>query len=300
LVEGYSKGLSSTVLAKRLGVGRSTVLNVLRSLGVVVRRPSEWEEKRIGLGESDNQAFVEILDGLMLGDGSISQQNVLSVEQSCVRVGWLNDLQQYLATLGIKSTLDEIVRPERYRKDGRRLPSYKGFRLRSPAYVELRTQRDRWYPSGLKTVPPDVRVTPRSVAAWVSGDGTGSSAGTLLLCTDGFPVRDVELLINRLRSAFGVRPKLMGSVVRPKIGVLRKDEVVMLRDILIPYLSRCCHYKFRYARPAQKRGSLSPDAVRDIRSKYDSGVRLVEMAQVYGLSRSAINNVGLRRSYPLV
>lgn len=181
------------------------------------------------------------------------------------------------------------------------LPPYTGCTLRVPAYVELRELRQRWYPNGVKCVPEDVRLTAASVADWVSGDGTGNSAGGLILCTDGFTEQDVRHLICRLRETFGVRARTVFSGGgRPKIGILRKDDVLHLRDILLPHMSACCHYKFRHARAAQKRGTLSEFEVRDIRARYEAGVVLAVLANEYGLSRAAINNIGMRKVYKWV
>lgn len=266
-----------------------------------IRRPSEWAEKTLDLSPEGFKRLTEIVDGLMLGDGHLLRQGGLRLEQSHVRRGWVENVQQRLVSLRVSSTLDEVTRPARFRKDGRLLPPYTGCSLRVPAYAELRILRQRWYPNGVKCVPEDVRLTAASVADWVSGDGTGTTAGGLILCTDGFTEQDVEHLICRLRETFGVRARTVFSGGgRPKIGVLRKDDVLHLRDILLPHMSACCTYKFQHARAAQKRGALSESEVRDIRARYEAGVVLALLATEYGLSRSAINNIGMRKVYKWV
>ncbi len=65
-------------------------------------------------------------------------------------------------------------------------------------------------------------------------------------------------------------------------------------------MSKCCHYKFQYACAAQKKGKLSENAVRDIRRRYDEGIKLAKIASAYGISRPTVNNIGLRKVYKWV
>ena len=229
----------------------------------------------------------------MLGDGGI-QQGSLRVEQSVVRAGWLKDLQRDLASLGLSSKLDPVCRPEKLWR-GRKFKEYHGLVLRTPSYRELRPHISRWYPDrGPKCVPQDVRITPRSTALWISGDGTGRKSGGLVLCTDGFLEPDLRLLVARLFDVFGIRPRLIES---NRIGIFRKGDVVTLKSAVLPFMSDCCVYKFAYARAPQKRGRFNPAEIFDIRKRCDSKETLASIARQYGVSRSAINNIGLRKCY---
>lgn len=299
LAEGYSQGLSAETLAKKFGVGRSTVLSRLRGMGVSIRHSSEWEETKAGLDPHGLEFLAEVVDGLLLGDGTLHRGS-LRVDQCDRRVGWLLDIQRRLGSIGVRSAITPVVRPSRIRKDGRVLPEYRGFQLRTPAYIELRSHVLRWYPSGSKKVPEDVRVTPMSLADWVCGDGLGTPLGMLILCTDGFSETCVRLLVSRLASTFGIRPRFMGSSSRPRVGVLRKDDVLLLKEIVSPFLPSCCSYKFSCARPPRRRGLFTPDEVRDIRSRCGRKEPLRSIAASFGVSRSAISNISLRKAYSWV
>jgi len=65
-------------------------------------------------------------------------------------------------------------------------------------------------------------------------------------------------------------------------------------------MSKCCRYKFQHARGAQRKGKLPEASVQAIRGKYDEGVTLSVIAKEHGLSRSAVNNIGLRKVYKWV
>lgn len=299
LVKEYSQGLSAAVLAKKFGVGRTTVLSRLRRMGVSIRRPSEWEEKKVGLDSDGLEFLTEIVDGLLLGDGTL-QLGSLKVDQIGSRVEWLTDIQNRLNSIGVKSIITPVVRPSRVRKDGKVLPEYHGFQLRTPAYIELRQHTLRWYASGIKRVPSDVRVTPMSLADWVCGDGLGTPHGMLILCTDGFSEACVRFLVSRLVDTFGIRPRFMGSSNRPRIGILRKGDVFLLKKVLSPFLPSCCTYKFSCARLPQQRGLFTPDEVRDIRNRCTRKEPLRSIADSYKVSRSAISNISLRKSYSCV
>lgn len=298
VIAGYTSGISTNSLAQQFGVGRSTILDRLRKAGVTIRSASEWQEKSIGLASDKLEQLVEVVDGLMLGDGNLSRSGGLRIDQSNIRRGWIEDIKMRLNELGVQSIIDNVNRPARTRRDGHLLPPYSGCALRTPAYAELQRMHARWYPCGIKRVPDDVRITPVSVAGWVSGDGTGTKVGGLVLCTDSFTIREVNFLVRRLRDVFNIHPRRVLS--HPRVAIYRKDDVLRLRDILIPHMSECCHYKFQNARPAQKRGKLSEVDVRAVRKDYKSGVLLAVLAARYGLSRSAVNNIGMEKVYKWV
>jgi hypothetical protein len=294
LVAEYATGASAKTLATRYHVGRSTILDRLHEAGAPVRRTTEWEEKSIGIAARDVEGFLALIDGVLLGDACVSKRGSLRIEQSAIRLGWLKDVQDALACLGAASKIMRIRRAPRAIK-GRAIPAWRGYMLYTPSYAELKEQRARWYPNGTKLVPLDCRMSVITLRAWISGDGTGRSDGTLLLCTDGFSRRDVARLVKLLNETFQVRARLCRSGRSWKIGLFRKDEVLALRSIVD--LPKCCAYKLRHARPAQKRGALNETAVREIRSRCASGVKLATLAARYGISRSAVNNVALHKSY---
>jgi hypothetical protein len=288
----YVAGASAQTIAERYDASRSTILGRLHAAGVRVRRPTESRVKVIGLDVRYTQDFLGLLDGILLGDGCIVPSGSLRIEQSAERVGWLSDVQEAFLEFDVASKIEPIRRAPRTSKD-RVMPAWNGFMLRTPSYAELKEQRKRWYPRGVKQVPADCRMSEETLRAWICGDGSGRPDGTFVLCTDGFSRREVVRLVQLLNESFSLRARPYRNGSRWKIGLFRKDQVLALRDQLD--LPKCCIYKFRYARAAQRRGALTEADVREIRAA--RGVKLSVLAERYNLSRSAVNNVALRKTY---
>ena len=141
----------------------------------------------------------EWLDGELLGDGSISKPKFRYA--ACFTYGskYLEYVQYVASTLkdfGIGQTgkINEYVR-----KDG----SGSGFFYKSNTYAELLPFRARWYSNDKKIVPRDIKLTPITCRQWYIGDGSlvkprVSKRSYIVLCTDSFPVEDVQWLVERL------------------------------------------------------------------------------------------------------
>lgn len=70
--------------------------------------------------------------------------------------------------------------------------------LYTPAYIELKGERLRWYPRGIKRIPADVSFDPLALAYWFCGDGTYDKHGAIFFCTNGFLKKEVNVLAQGL------------------------------------------------------------------------------------------------------
>lgn len=202
----------------------------------------------------------EVLDGVLLSDGSIRHKDgrrtaSLRLTQSPKRQGWLRMLRMELSTEGIITVTDPVhVRPTAIY--GRITPGGEYLLLRSLNYVELVTERQRWYPNGKKIVPRDLRLTPAVLLHWFCGDGRGGDRkGTLGFCTDGFTVEDVDFLVGRLRIDLGVIAlRTVSHRGHPQILVGRRNAAVKIQALLSNLLPACCRYKLQHVRPLPLEG----------------------------------------------
>jgi len=69
-----------------------------------------------------------------------------------------------------------------------------GWHAKTKFSTNLQTQRERWYPSGIKIVPKDIIITPKLLLWWFLGDGYIVNYGAML-CTDSFTKEDNLFLV---------------------------------------------------------------------------------------------------------
>ena len=220
IIADYVAGASASSLSRKYKANIWSILDRLRKASIRIRSNKEQNEKRLDLSSQKHSRLVEIVDGLLLGDGSIDPKGSLRLEQAHVRKGWLEDLSKKLDEIGVEWRIVPIYKRTRV-LDGRVLRSGGGSLLYTPCYVEIQEQRSRWYPRGVKVVPTDVVLSPLSLAYWLSGDGTGDEAGSLAFYTNGFSKSEVRRLALGLTSQ-GVEARCVKATQRhnvPKSGL---------------------------------------------------------------------------------
>jgi len=222
------------------------VRSLLREAGIALRSNSE----AIHLARKPpdfevTEALIEIVDGVLLGDGALEGNAVsarLSLSQRHECHEWVSQVRQQLETHGIlvsetrqKSGTTTIRGQQFQRKEA------KGLRTRN--YKWFAEQHARWYPEGIKRIPHDVRLTEVSVAHWWFGDGgVGNKSYHARFSTDGFPWSDVEQLLTKLHVVFGWE----GSHTRRNRILLSKaKDRQSLLDLVSPYTPSCFQYKMR-------------------------------------------------------
>jgi len=270
LVAAYKAGDTIKQISEEHSLSYYMVRARLLSAGVSLRprRSQVFIDKSI----TNEFTLVELLDGLLLGDGSIIKQGMFMMHQKQSRVGWLEQVQRLFALTGCGSTIKPLKEKSSV-IEGREVVQAPSSHIYTPQYVEIKKQRKRWYPEGVKKLPPDVHVTPFSVAHWFSGDGSYNTNGTLVFNTQNFVEDDVDTLVVLLES----RLKVVGNKTKYRIpgrftiNINRRDEAVKLMELIASYVPGCCMYKFQHVRPTIRRGKFSDDQVREIRDKASAG-----------------------------
>lgn len=178
-------------IAEMCGVTEGAVLRFQRKFG--------FQKKFIG-GYSQYKtldlcpAQQQIIEGCLLGDGHIvrPQHKRSASYQSSV-----------------SSTNPEVPRAISmlllgYDKSSSRTPSNGRDNIRYELQVgatNFFSERLRWYPAGIKSVPRDFLLTPLSLRWWHIGDGSVSRTprqNRVYLCTDAFSRRDNNALVKQL------------------------------------------------------------------------------------------------------
>jgi len=300
-IRAYQEGTSASNLAKTYGVSVWSIITRLRQAGVEVRSARLQNERNLEAALTQEFTYEEIVDGLLLGDGSIAQKANLRLQQTDARFGWLLHVQEQLRLVGATSNL--LSRPPKksvLKAENRVGSGGSSHLLYTPAYQENHAAKARWYPGGgVKRVPTDLRLTPLVVAHWFSGDGSCGSRGTLCFYTNGFTAEDVDLLVAKLGSdlevaASKVRGSLPGQYV---VAVNRLEQAMKLKAIIEPWMPECCQYKFKFVRPPIRQGRFSGAQIQAIRR---STISPKELAQEYGVTQQAISKIQRLESYKWV
>lgn len=155
----------------------------------------------------------EILDGLMLGDGHLSQKSKngnahLSITRN------IKDKNYLLYHHKIFNTFCSSVKSitERQRKSHKNENIYSIIELRTEQNSFFGEQHKRWYINKIKTIPNDLILTPTTIATWLADDGCirfykryGKTYYNLLevkIATNGFKKEEVVFLKKKLEEIY--------------------------------------------------------------------------------------------------
>lgn len=99
-----------------------------------------------------------------------------------------------------------------------------------------------FYSEGRKIVPCNIvdYLTNIGLAQWIMDDGTLN--GGVVLQTDAFTIKEVELLINALKTNFDLISYIRFERKNPVIYI-PASQLVLLRSLVIEHMHPSTHYK---------------------------------------------------------
>jgi hypothetical protein len=306
IVSAYIGGHSALSIAETFDLSLHLVLDRLRKAKVRIRRTNREPVPALNLGATQHERLVEIIDGLLLGDGSISQPGVLRLGQSIIHEEWVRQVQVWLKQTGVDARIGN--QPARVCKIGEHLAVGKGsVFVYTRVFAEFKQQRARWYPVGKKRIPNDVRLTPYSLALWLCGDGSNRQGGLLSFSTNGFLRTDLDHLIARMRQEFGIHmfKCRSGRTVSGRqtfhLVVGRRDDCCIIKSLVEPFVPSVFAYKLHDIRPAIPRGralrQFDDDQIRAIRQRHANGETATGLGRVFGVSNVTIANIVEQKIY---
>ena len=209
------------------------------------------------IGESDHgyrlsnlfsDPFKECLDGIMLGDGSISAagSNKSFFGLSYSHTEKFGNSVKWLA--------NKIDCSWRIKDTSGSFPGARPAVCLAKYDDMFATERSRWYPDGRKKIPHDLKLTPRSVAWWISDDGSRQTVKTrggklrksptelLKLYTSGFSEQDVDFLVRLLDRDLGIRARRWTDKNKYSIIIVPQGEYRKLSNIVAQFV----HPDFKY------------------------------------------------------
>ncbi len=203
-------------IADEQGVDCVTILNWLKRFNITRRTRGEGCHLARGNHVSLTFQIIEVINGLMLGDGHLNQRSKWSAgyEHGSKYKEYLEWLSERFNGFGVKQT------GKIYKETIDKRPKWKnaiGYRYSSLSYSELLPLQQKWYrlysqetdpPNWsyklIKIVPRDIELTPTTCLYWYMDDGClkhrskKNSNDNINLATMGFPIADIEFLVRKL------------------------------------------------------------------------------------------------------
>lgn len=254
----WNKELSKSQIAKLCNIGNTTILNWMRKYNIPRRSVieayntkdiRERRSKAMHLAQANHcnlsPEAINFINGELLGDGCLQ-----SFSKYSASFGYTFKYQEYaqyiknsLQSYGIK-----CGKISKYYNKDKRCNDSISYRFYSYRYVELLPFYNRWYINKKKIIPKDIRLNPIALKQFYLGDGMLSKSKKngnkpyIVLCTNNFPIVDIEWLISKLND-IGFKATRRPS--RNEIGI----STYSTKDFL-NYIGKCpvkCYnYKFAY------------------------------------------------------
>ena len=185
-------------IADECFVGPSTIRSWMHKNNIAIR--TRGESAVLNAKHFDpTDEVINFIDGLLLGDGHVTKGTSATAlyEHSEKHEDYLRWLSGKFEAFGIKQT--GRIRSHNFVSNGYQC---NGFQFATNSYAEFLEIRKRWYVGNKKIVPKDLVLNPTVCTNWMIGDGTVKSQkrgrGHIVLCTCGFAVEEVEMLIDKL------------------------------------------------------------------------------------------------------
>jgi hypothetical protein len=214
---------------------------------VVPGKPAEDSPSRY-LTKADRESFTlstelkEILVGLILGDlnilkGKNSTNAGLRFEQSTIHEDYL--LHLYALFKGYCLSLPKVYTRSPNVKTGK---VYSRVRFITHSLPCFNPFLDLFYPSGLKIIPLNIGdlLTPLGLAYLICDDGSfKKSERAVILCTDGFTLKEVKLLVEVLTHKFNLKCTINKEKNGFRVRISAKSLLILqnlLKDIMPPMM----------------------------------------------------------------
>ena len=194
----------------------------------------------------------ETLVGLLLGDGCLESQNSgrtyrLKIEQSA-------DHRPYVQHLYSVFEPWVLTGPRSRIKSASNRSKSESWGFSTLSHGAFRFYAQQFYSAGQKRVPKQIRrwLTPRGLAYWFMDDGSSKSKQSkgVIFNTQGFPSAEIDLLIDVLRTKFGLESSRRHQREGHQIYV-SGSSFESFTDLISPHLITEMRYKLPHPRRPQ-------------------------------------------------
>jgi len=190
---------SQSQIGREINIAERTIGNWMDKFKIPRREHGQAVHLARGKHEIIDKEVLEIMQGCLLGDGSlirISNYSALfKIGQSENHKSWVYFLKDFLEDHGISCSrvYEYVSKGSGFSKKGN-----KYFSMETSPSEYLLEEYKRWYPEQTKIVPYNIDLTPKVLLYWHLGDGSLSCQGPgsykASLATYGFRKEDVQHL----------------------------------------------------------------------------------------------------------
>lgn len=193
-------------IARDCKIDYTAVRNWFKKLNI----PLKGRGKRISEGNSVHlsEYHLQILDGLMLGDGNLDSESSRSASY-CHSSKYKETLCNIQKILPLEWY--NLFRHKTTLANGK---TYYGYKLQSCHYLDLKPIFDRWYSNSIKRVPQDIELTKLSLYHWYVGDGSLNEDGSIVFATHCFSNDCLKVLKDKLNEKGIVCSVCSSNVIR--------------------------------------------------------------------------------------
>ncbi len=193
-----------------------------------------------------SEEFSQILDGLMLGDGSLRMQlaskNALfrySGKHKYVAISLKNTFEKEGFTFGPNA-------PTYYKR--KRFPDCDEWHIWTHVNSFLTSQYKRWYPERKKILPSNIVLSPLTVKHWFYGDDGlgyhGDRTDDARFSTHSFSYDEIVLLSELLGKELGTENINIHKHVNNHMLYIRRSQIPLLLEYIGSCDIPCYQYKW--------------------------------------------------------
>jgi len=186
----------------------------------------------------------EIIDGLLLGDASVTTTKFV-ITQAIRSKDFVLYIKEYLESLGFTTHFN-------LRFSTAKGKHYEIADLATHVSRYFKLLRIKWYPDGKKIVPHNLILTPKIIAYWFMCDGSTTWINNkkqvrVNFATNGFTKNDVLILLKNLHNFGLINARITNYNKRGyEVIIAESKNVKQLMQIIEPYIHDCFKYKIKY------------------------------------------------------
>ena len=177
-----------------------------------------------------SQDFLNIIEGELLGDGSIyARKRSGRFIFNNSNKDYVNYLFNEFKKENIK-LVTEVKTSTYFHKNWKKEYTIHSFVTCNT--IQFKLLKEKWYPKNKKIIPNDLKITPKLLLHWYMGDGTiKKHKGVIELCTDCFLPKDINNILEKINLKLNICSKLTTYSNRPRIYIPRQDTFKFLEFI---------------------------------------------------------------------
>lgn len=205
---------------------------------------------RINRDANFKNSELDIISGLLLGDGSLSKPTANAyIKIGCENIEYLEFLTNQISVFKGRKVLqyvdlDGILKNE----------------LSSLMYQNITELHNLWYLNRIKIVPQNLILSPITCLHWFLGDGNNGHGEYIKLHTEGFTKIEVDYLVKKLHDlnimAYPYKrmnPKLFGDGY---IIMLGRQPMIKFLEYIGECPVKCFKYKWQLSERFIRRASI--------------------------------------------